>query len=214
MGCFFPQGVAQGDESDQTSLEGQVEEGLALVGKIGHAALDGRAVHALVFLDEMAAPHHDPATVHVRGNTVSHHEIHLAHARQGESPDLGGPEHGAGHGMAVVLFGSGGQGQHLVFFEAVEGDDVRDLEGSPGEGTRFVEHHGVHLGQGFQGLCSLEEHSLAACGVHGRAHGHGCRQLDGAGVVHREHRSGASGAAREHVHAQAHSEGHGNEAIR
>ena len=95
-----------------------------------------------------------------------------------------GVHHGASNGMREMLLQAGREAQHLRLVPAVEGQDAGNLGFGVGEGARLVEDDGVGVGHGLEVLGTLDHEALAHALVHGRKHGDGTRELEGARVVH------------------------------
>ena len=88
---------------------------------------------------------------------------------------------GGGNGMVGVAFHMGRQMQEF-FFAYLLGVHSGDLKGSLGQGACFVEDHRVHLGEGFQIVGALNQHTCPAGAAETCKKGQGDADDQGAGA--------------------------------
>ena len=94
---------------------------------------------------------------------------------------------GACHAVGEVLLQAGCQAQAGVLAHRAEGDHLVADGLRRGEGAGLVEDDGVGPGELLEELAALDDDVALGGLAHGRHHGDGRRELDGARVVDHQH---------------------------
>ena len=214
LGGLRPGRVAEEERAGQLPADGQIEHRPAVSLGLDPRLLLRCADDPLVLKDEVAAADEGPLPLQGGGHAVGHHILHLGVALLVvQALLLGGPGHRPGHAVGEVLLHAGGAAEQLVLPPAGEVDHPLHLGAGGGEGARLVKDDGVRLGKGLQMLAALDHDPVGGGLPHGGDDGDGGGQLDGAGVVHHQHRQGPGEAAGKQTHQQGPGEAEGHDGV-